>query len=95
MYAIAFDLEVAKLKENYGDPYNNAYLEINKELKNIGFNWTQGSVYLLSDPENNLATVYKAISILSGIKWFKRSVRDIRVFKVEDWSDFTEIVKGS
>ena len=31
---------------------------------------------------------------LSSIIWFKNSVRDIRVFKVEDWSDFTEIVKS-
>ena len=27
------------------------------------------------------------------IEWFKNSVRDIRAFKVEDWSDFTAIVK--
>ena len=26
---------------------------------------------------------------------FKKSVRDIRGFKVENWSDFTEIVKTS
>ena len=94
MYAIAFDLEVAELKIHYGDPYNNAYLEINKELKKLGFDWTQGSVYLLSEKENNLAVVYHAINVLSKIEWFKKSVRDIRVFKVEDWSDFTAIVKG-
>jgi len=28
MYAIAFDLVVADLKEYYGEPYNNAYFEI-------------------------------------------------------------------
>jgi len=32
---------------------------------------------------------------LKGIDWFKKSVRDIRVFKVEDWSDFTEFIKGN
>ncbi len=42
MYAIAFDLESAKLKEHYGEPYNNAYLEIGKELKDLGFDWIQG-----------------------------------------------------
>lgn len=25
--------------------------------------------------------------------WFKKSVRDIRAFRVEDWSDFTAIFK--
>lgn len=95
MYAIAFDLEIAKLKEHYGDPYNNAYLEIGKELKILGFDWTQGSLYLSSNGKNNLTDVYKAINKLSKINWFSKSVRDIRAFKVEDWSDFTAIVKDS
>lgn len=94
MYAIAFDLEIAQLKQHYGDPHNNAYLEINKELKAIGFDWTQGSVYLSTNSKNNLTDVYKAINTLSKIDWFAKSVRDIRAFKVEDWSDFTAIVKG-
>jgi len=97
MFAIAFDMEVAKLKEFYGEPYNKAYDEIRVVLEGIGFKWKQGSLYLvdtLSSPNNGLTLVYKAISELSRIKWFKESVRDIRAFKVEDWSDFTAIVKG-
>jgi virulence-associated protein VapD len=93
MYAIAFDLEVAKLKVSYGDPYNNAYLEIGKELKTLGFDWTQGSLYISSNKDNSLAQVYRAINALSKIPWFKDSVRDIRAFKIEDWSDFTSILK--
>ena len=27
--------------------------------------------------------------------WFKKSVRDIRGYKVENWSDFTDIVKNA
>jgi virulence-associated protein VapD len=94
MYAIAFDLTIADLKTSYGDPYNNAYAEIQKELAAFDFVNTLGSVYLYSGNENGLAVVYRAINRLSKIKWFKESVRDIRVFKVEDWSDFTHIVKG-
>ena len=30
MFAIAFDLVIVDLKKNYGEPYNNAYFEINK-----------------------------------------------------------------
>lgn len=94
MYAIAFDLKIDDLKKNYGDPYNGAYDEIRQELEALGFEWTQGSVYINSDNTNSLTTVYKAINRLSQIGWFKKSVRDIRAFKVEDWSDFTEIVKS-
>ena len=43
--------------------------------------------------DNGIAIVYQAINKLSSIGWFKKAVRDIRVFKIEDWSDFTEIVK--
>ncbi|WP_187841965.1 YafQ family addiction module toxin [Helicobacter pylori] len=51
-------------------------------------------VYQIKKQENTLAQVYKAINKLSQIEWFKKSVRDIRAFKVEDFSDFTEIVKS-
>lgn len=95
MYAIAFDLLIGDLKEYYGEPYNNAYYEIKEVLKAVGFEWTQGSVYISTSTENNLTQVYKAINALSKIEWFRKSVRDIRAFKVEDWSDFTEIIKNS
>ncbi|GAA8950329.1 hypothetical protein HpSLK91_11840 [Helicobacter pylori] len=51
-------------------------------------------VYQIKKQENTLAQVYKAINKLSQIEWFKKSVRDIRAFKVEDFSDFIEIVKS-
>lgn len=92
MYAIAFDLKIEDLKRNYGEPYNNAYNEIQQEMKTLGFDWTQGSVYV--SEKGSLTNVYNAINKLSSISWFKKSVRDIRAFKVEDWSDFTSIVKG-
>lgn len=94
MYAIAFDLKIDDLKKAYGEPYNGAYDEIKRELAQLGFEWTQGSVYINQSGTDTLTTVYKAITRLSKIDWFKDSVRDIRAFKVEDWSDFTAIVKG-
>ncbi len=93
MYAIAFDLRIDDLKKYYGDPYNKAYDEIRQELEILGFEWTQGSLYMATTNKNKLTEVYKAITKLKEIDWFKKSVRDIRAFKVEDWSDFTEIVK--
>ena len=41
MYAIAFDLKIAELKKNYGEPYNGTYQEINEELKKAGI-WPMG-----------------------------------------------------
>lgn len=93
MYALSFDMEVAKLKEHYGEPYNKAYDEIRVVMGELGFDWTQGSLYIAKSDQNNLTSVYKVINKLSSILWFKESVKDIRAFKVEDWSDFTEVVK--
>src|SRR5262245_61369851 len=45
VYAIAFDMDIDQLRANYGDPYNNAYLEIRRVLQRHGFTWQQGSVY--------------------------------------------------
>jgi virulence-associated protein VapD len=30
---------------------------------------------------------------LRNVNWFKNSVRDIRAFKVEDWSNCTDFMK--
>jgi len=92
MFALSFDLVISDLKVHYGEPYNRAYFEIKSLLKEYGFEWIQGSVYLTES--DDLGTLYKAIMVLSKMKWFKKSVRDIRGFKVENWSDFTEIVKN-
>jgi virulence-associated protein VapD len=37
MFAIAFDMVIADLKQYYGDPYNNAYFEIRLELRKYKF----------------------------------------------------------
>lgn len=91
MYAIAFDMVVADLKEHYGELYNNAYFEIKTLLRVYEFYNTQGSVYLTQ--KNDMANLYRAIQALKKLDWFKKSVRDIRAFRVEDWSDFTAVVK--
>lgn len=93
MYALSFDMEVPKLKEHYGEPYNKAYDEIRVVMGELGFDWAQGSLYIAKSEKNTLTSVYKVINKLSSILWFKESVKDIRAFKVEDWSDFTEVVK--
>ena len=93
MYAIAFDLKIDDLKKSYGEPYNGAYDEIKRELEALGFQWMQGSLYMSNATNNTLVHVFNAINRLKEIDWFVTSVRDIRAFKVEDWSDFTETVK--
>lgn len=91
MYALSFDMNIAELKEHYGEIYNNAYYEIRKVLTGDGFEWIQGSTYLTRS--DNLINLTKAIIDLRAIDWFRRSVRDIRGYRVEEWSNFTQLVR--
>ncbi len=91
MFAISFDMVIIDLKNNYGEPYNNAYFEINKIHREFEFYNTQGSVYLTQN--NDMSNLFRAMNALKKIAWFRNSVRDIRAFRVEDWSNFTFFMK--
>ena len=58
MFAIRFDMVIIDLKNNYGEPYNNAYFEIGKTLRKHDFYNTQGSVYLSEN--NDLSNLFRA-----------------------------------
>jgi len=61
-------------------------------LRQYDFFNMQGSVYLTQ--KNDMVSVHRAIDALKKIEWFRKSVRDIRAFRVEDWSDYTNFVKN-
>jgi virulence-associated protein VapD len=50
-------------------------------------------VYLTADED--LTRVVRAMNELKALSWFAASVRDIRAFRVEQWSDFTGFMKGT
>lgn len=92
MYAIAFDLVQDDLKTHYGPSHNNAYKDIEDVLEAYDFYRRQGSVYVTDN--NDLANLFGAITALKALKWFGPSVKDLRAFRMESWSNFTAFVKG-
>jgi virulence-associated protein VapD len=42
----------------------------------------------------DLANLAGATNALKSLPWFPASVRDIRAFRVEQWSDFTRFIKS-
>lgn len=92
MYAVSFDMVVKDLKEHFGEPYNNAYYEIQKIMEQHGFSWIQGSTYVTEN--HDMGNLFLLMQKLSKIDWFRNSVRDIRGYRIEDWSNFTQIVKN-
>ena len=82
MYAISFDMNIADLKENYGEIYNNAYYEVRKLLIRDGFEWIQGSTYLTRS--DNLKSAYFDIAITNRMEWqpFIQKVSRFQKFEI-------------
>lgn len=93
VYAIAFDMDIEQLRTNYGDPYNNAYLEIRRVLQRHGFAWQQGSVYFGGESVTAVTCVLAAIDLAQTLPWFAASVRDIRMLRIEELNDLMPAVQ--
>lgn len=93
MFAITFDLIVAETTKHHPKSVTQAYFDIETTLAQFGFDRIQGSVYV--SKSEDMANLFKAIIALKALPWFRLSVRDIRAFRIEQWSDFTGIIKTS
>lgn len=92
MYAVAFDLIVADTEQHHPKGVAQAYTEIGAVLAEHGFRRVQGSLYVTENED--MASLFLAIQALRARSWFPQSVRDIRAFRIEQWSDFTPVVKS-
>ena len=92
MYAVAFDLVVADTEQHHPKGVSQAYADIGSILNEHGFRRVQGSLYVTENED--MAILFLAIQALRSRLWFPKSVRDIRAFRIEQWSDFTRVVKA-
>jgi virulence-associated protein VapD len=93
VYAVAFDMDIEQLRTNYGDPYNNAYMEIRRVLASHGFTWQQGSVYFGGENITAVTCVLAAIALAQNLPWFAASVRDIRMLRIEEMNDLMPAIQ--
>jgi virulence-associated protein VapD len=92
MFALAFDLDTFKAEQLH--PKGNsssAYTEIRHTLAPFGFNRIQGSTYA-ADHEDH-ARLFLALTALRALPWFGGSLRNLRVFRMEAGTDFTDVMK--
>jgi len=92
MYAVAFDLVVADTELHHPKGVSQAYADIGAILNEHGFRRVQGSLYVRDNED--MAVLFLAMQVLKSRAWFPKSVRDIRAFRIEQWSDFTAVVKS-
>lgn len=93
VYAIAFDMDIEQLRIHYGDPYNNAYLEIRRILEGHQFQWQQGSVYFGGSTVTAATVMVAVIDLATRLPWFAASVRDIRMLRIEELNDLMAVVQ--
>ena len=93
VYAVAFDMDIDQLRANYGDPYNNAYLEIRRVLQRHGFTWQQGGMYFGGPDMSAVTCVLAAQDLAQSLPWFAASVRDIRMLRIEELNDLMPAVQ--
>ena len=93
VYAIAFDMDIDSLRQTYGDPYNNAYLEIRRVLERHGFKWQQGSVYFGAASVTAASVMVAVVDLTTELPWFAASVRDIRMLRIEELNDLMPVVQ--
>lgn len=92
MLAIAFDLTVAEVERLHPRSVSAAYADIGRVMARHAYEWKQGSVYIGGD--NDLGVFFSLVNDLRALPWFPACVRDIRAFRVEQWSDLTHSVKS-
>ena len=82
---------MANVQKHHPKGVAQAYLDTRATLGSYGFDWTQGSLYV--SQAEDLTKLFSAINAPKGLAWLPPSVRDIRAFRVEQWSDFATLVK--
>ena len=91
MYALAIDLAVHETEQYHPQGITRAYADLDVTLETYGFKRIQSSLYVTQSEE--MSNLFLAIQKLREQDWFPKSVRDIRAFKIDQWSDFTSMVK--
>ena len=91
MYAIVFDFDTEMLRQLYPNTsWNNAYADVRNYLTARGFDWKQGSVYYGDDTVDAVRCVRVVQRLSRKYSWFKPSVRDIRMLRIEDNDDLLD-----
>lgn len=93
MFAIAFDLVVADTERHHPKGVSQAYTDIGAILGEHDFQRVQGSLYITE--KEDMANLFLAMQALRALAWFPMSVKDIRAFRIEQWSNFTPTIKNT
>ena len=96
MYAIVFDFDTQTLEQTYPNAsWRNAYTDVRNFLGDRGFEWKQGSTYFGDDTVDAVKCVTAVQRLSRKYDWFKASVRDVRMLRIEENNDLMTALDDS
>ena len=93
MYAIAFDLDTDSAERLCGPAWRTCHAKIAAVFAEFGFSRVQGSVYFGGDMVNAVTCVVAVIDLTNTFPWFAKSVRDIRMLRIEEQNDLAPAIQ--
>lgn len=81
---------IFSFKEKFVDSDYTEFDKVRKMLSQNGFQWAQGNLYVNTEGLDGYRYVYQVMNQLKTNTWFCDKVRDIKVLRISDWTDFTE-----
>jgi virulence-associated protein VapD len=94
MFALAFDLDTEAAKRHHPRRSSAvAYTDIRLTLAPFGFERIQGSTYAAAHEDHG--RLFLALTALRELAWFGASLHNVRVFRMEQGTDFTVIMKSA
>lgn len=93
-FAITFDLDTKMLEQSYpGQSWQSAYKDIERFLRQRGFDRQQGSVYFGNDTVDVVICQTAVQELALEFDWFGPAVNDIRMLRIEDNNDLRPAVE--
>jgi virulence-associated protein VapD len=93
-YAITFDLDTKIMEEGYpSTSWQNAYKDIERFLRELGFDRQQGGVYFGNDDVDVVQCQMAVQKLTLEFEWFAPAVNDIRMLRIEDNNDLRPAIE--
>ncbi len=93
VYAICFDLDTEELKQHYHNAsWQNGYNDIRQVLELYGFNNQQGGVYFGNETIDPVKCVLAIQEVARECPWFLKTVKDLRMLRIEENNDLMPAV---
>jgi virulence-associated protein VapD len=90
-FAILLDFDIGLLEQLYPDgQWQKAYADVRLFLTARGFQWKQGGLYIGAPMKIDAVQCVLAVQKLAAKHpWFRPSLRDLRMLRIEENSDLT------